>query len=196
MAKISASVSMTFGAQSKHGYRNKKDNQLPLLFCEPSNSCKDDFLRKEERIFSQKDSSSKFNVFESEKLPSRKLWQREKKRFENLLSIPSNLVNVINFKVHFFTFVKVLERYLFSLAFYGMFAINEIKNLKEKCQPFCWISLNFFNSFWCLGKFFSAGVSNLQSKCTMEHFEKSLCSTNKIFVLKNSSNFHQKISCF
>ena len=103
----------------------------------------------------------------------------KKKRFEK--SIQSNPVNVSYFKVHFSTFAKVFEKYLFSLAFYGKFAINQIKNLSEKSQSFCWIFLIFFNSFWILGKNFLAGVSKLQSKCTLEHFEKSLSSTNRTF---------------
>ena len=143
--------------------QKQKNNLLPLLFFEPSNSVEDEFSGIEERIFSQNDSSSNFRVFESEKVPSRKLWQRQKKRFES--SIQSNLVNDTIFKVHFITFAKVFERYLSSLAFYDKFALNQMKNVRGK-SVLCWIFPNFFNSIWTLGKTFLSGVSNLQSKCT------------------------------
>ena len=111
-----------------------------------------------------------------------KFYNVKKKRFQKCFQ--SNPVSVNDFKVHFFTFAKVFQKYLFSLAFYGMFAINQMKKLREKSQSFCRNFLNYFNSFWTLGKNFSAGLSGSQSKCTLEHFEKSLCSTNETFFWK------------
>ena len=59
-----------------------------------------------------------------------------------------------------------------------------MKKLREKISLFVEFFLLFFNSFWTLGKNFTAGVSGLQSKCTLEQFEKSLCSTNETFFWK------------
>ena len=67
----------------KQGCKNKKKVQLPLLFFEPSNSVEDDFSGRKDHVLSQNDRFSNLKVFESEKVPSRKLWQRG----ENVLKI-------------------------------------------------------------------------------------------------------------
>ena len=138
--------------------------------------------------------SFKFYSFRKWKSSFSQTLTKTKKRNEK--SFQSNPVKVNDFKVHFFTFAKVFERYLLSLAFYGMFATDEMKILRENSQPFCWTFLGFFNSFWSLGKKFLAGVSNLQSKCTLEHFEQSLCSTNKTFFWKFLPISSKKTSYF
>ena len=118
-----------------------------------------------------------------------KFYNVKKKQFEK--SFQSNPVNVNDFKVHFFTFAKVFGKYIFSLAFYGMFAMNQMKNLREKSQSFLEFFLIFSTHSELWEKTFSRGV-RLTIKVYIGSFlKKSLFNKRNVF-LKVSSHFHQK----
>ena len=118
----------------------------------------------------------------------------KKKRFEK--SIQSNLVKVSFFKVHFSTFAKVFEKYLFSLAFYGKFAINQTKNLSEKNQSFCWIFLIFFQLIVNIGQKLFSRVVQTRIKVYIGTFWKKVFLQRTKFFLNLSSNFQKKSGIF
>ena len=169
-----------FWSAFKHGCKNKKITRyhgcflsrqilLKLIFRKLGAyvSAKRQFLkplsfRKWKNSFSQNFTTWKKNVL------------------ENLFrAIPSTLM-ILKYN---FSHLRVREVSFFSCILPHVCNKPDEK-IEGKCQSFCRIFLNLFNSFWTLGKNFLAGVSGLRSKCTLEHFEKSLCSTNETFFWK------------
>ena len=113
----------------------------------------------------------------------------KKKRFET--SFQSNPVIANGSKVHFFTFAKVFEKYLFSLAFYGKFAINQMKNLCEKSQSFFDFFLFFLTDSEPWANTSQQGCPNYNQSVHWNILKKSLFNEQNFF-LKISSDFQQK----
>ena len=103
----------------------------------------------------------------------------KKKRFET--SFQSNPVIANGSKVHFFTFAMLFEKYLFSLAFYGKFAINQMKILCERSQPFFDFFLFFLTDSEPWANTFQQGCPNYNQSVHWNILKKSLFNEQNFF---------------
>ena len=193
--KNAASVLLIFLAHSKHGCKNNKAIQLQLLIFHRSNSVKKRFQEDESVKFRKKAVLQFFKISKVKKILFRNFFTNWEIYFYEISS-HSNFVNVSDCKIRFFwNCGRIREVSLFSCILRHICNKPQQK-FRKWSQYFCWSFPNFFNSFWTLGKSYLAGVSRLQSKCTLKNFEISLSSTNKLLFWKYIPISSNKISYF